>query len=160
MTVTDDDGGVSPTRTATVVVLGTSQYAGGLGWWQTDYRRIVQRHTDAERLCLLATVRALSTVFDEHRALSTVENGATVLWPKNNKSKRDTFDSHLLTLWLNVASGSVGLSEPLDADGNGSTETTIGAFVLAAETTRNAVTPNSTVLPPLKDVIEEINESH
>ena len=160
VTVTDDDGGTSPTRTATVVVLGTSTDAGGLGWWQTDYRGIVQRHTTAEKLCLLSTVRTLSTVFDEHRALTTVADGAKVLWPKNNKTKRDTFDSHLATLWLNVASGSVGLSEPLDADGDGSTETTIGAFVLAAETTRNSVSPNSTQLPPLKDVLEDINESH
>ena len=75
-------------------------------------------------------------------------------------SKRDTFDSHLLTLWLNVASGSVGLGEPLDADGDGSTETTVGAFVLAAETTRNSVSPSSTQLPALKDVIERVNETH
>ncbi|MFQ6173154.1 S8 family serine peptidase [Oryzobacter sp. R7] len=157
---TDDDGGASPIRTGTVVVLGTSTDAGGLGWWQTDYRGIVPRHSTAEKLCLLSTVRTLSTVFDEERPLTTVAHGEKVLWPKHNASKRDTFDSHLLTLWLNVASGSVGLGEPLDADGDGSTETTVGAFVLAAETTRNSVSPSSTQLPALKDVIERVNETH
>ncbi|WP_392545238.1 S8 family serine peptidase [Oryzobacter telluris] len=134
--------------------------ARGLGRWQADYRRLVRRHADAGRVCLLAAVRAQSTVFDEHRPFTTVEDAARVLWPKNPRARRDTFDAHLAALWLNVASGAVRLSQPLDADGNGTTETTVGAFVRAAETTRNSVSRSATVLTRLKGVIARVNRTH
>ena len=62
-------------------------------------------------------------------------------------------------MWLDVATGSVALSAPLDADGNGSSETTVGAFLLAAEHTRNVSSATSSRLPPLTTVLARIAAS-
>ena len=69
---------------------------------------------------------------------------------------RTTLDAELLTVWLDVATGSVPLTKPLDADGNGTTETTVGAFLLATESTRNASSATSPALAPLTTVLRRI----
>lgn len=155
--VADDDGGLSPARTRTVVVLGTSTTRHGLAWWQGEYRGLTSALTTADRSCLLSTARTLSTVFAERRALATTTDAVAVLRPPSPASARATFDAHLLTVWLDVATGSVALAKPLDADGNGSTETTVGAFLRAAEGTRNAVSATSSALPPLTTTLRRIS---
>lgn len=156
---TDDDGGASPTRRRTVVVLGTSTARHPTSWWSSEYRGLTSALTSAERTCLLSTARELSTVFAEKRALSTSADAVAVLRPSSPATARATFDARLLAVWLDVATGSVALSAPLDADGNGSSETTVGAFLLAAEHTRNVSSATSSRLPPLTTVLARIAAS-
>lgn len=153
----DDDGGRSARRTRTVVVLGTSTTPHGLAWWRDGYRGTTATVSAADRPCLLATARTLSTVFAEQRALTTTADAVAVLAPASPATNRSRFDAQLLTVWLDVATGSVPLGQPLDADGNGSTETTVGAFLLSAESTRNAASASSGALPPLTTVLTRIS---
>jgi subtilisin family serine protease len=153
---TDDDGGTSPTRGRTVVVLGTSTVPRSLAWWQSEYRGLTSSLTSAERACLLSTARTLSTVFAEQRALSTATDAVAVLRPSAPATPRATLDAALLTVWLDVATGAVPLAKPLDADGNGTTETTVGAFLLTTEATRAASSATSPALAPLTTVLRRI----
>ena len=153
---TDDDGGASPTRKRTVVVLGTSTVPRPLAWWQAEYRGLTSNLTTAQRSCLLSTARTLSTVFPERRALSSPTDAVAVLRPSAPVTPRATLDAELLAVWLDVATGSLPLAKPLDADGNGTTETTVGAFLVSAETTRNAASASSSALPPLTTVLRRI----
>ena len=123
---TDDDGGVSPARGRTVVVLGTSTTRHPRAWWSSEYRGLAASLTAADRTCLLSTARTLSTVFPEQRALTTAADAVAVLRPTAPATARSTFDSHLLAVWLDVASGAVDPFAPFDADGDGSPETTVG----------------------------------
>ncbi|MFZ1410644.1 MAG: S8 family serine peptidase [Micropruina sp.] len=160
LSVTDDDGG-SDSDSAQVIILGTSTDAGTLGVWQTDYRdKRSKLHTTAEKLCLLSTVRVLSTVFSEKVALSSIANGVSVLYPKNTKNARDQFDAHLLALWLNVADGSIALSDPVDTDGIGGPDTTVGALILAAEAVRTSASPSNATLTMYKNIFEAINAAN
>jgi hypothetical protein len=153
---TDDDGGASATRRRTVVVLGTSTARRSTSWWSSEYRGLTSSLTTAERTCLLSTARELSTVFAEKRALSTATDAVAVLRPASPTTARTALDARLLAVWLDVATGSVALTQALDADGNGSTETTVGAFLLAAEHTRNVSSATSSRLPPLTTVLTRI----
>lgn len=154
---TDDDGGVSSTRTRTVVALGTSTARLGRVWWQAEYRGLTDGLTSTQRACLLSTTRTLSTVFGETRALATTTDAAAVLRPAAPASARAAFDAQLLAVWLDVATGSIPLARPLDADGNGTKETTVGAFLLSAEATRNTVAATSPALPPLTAVLRAVS---
>ena len=154
---TDDDGGASPTRARTVVVLGTSTTRRPLAWWSAEYRGLTSALTAAERSCLLSTARTLSTVFPEKRALTTSTDAVRVLRPAAPATPRATFDARLLVVWLDVATGAVDPFAPFDADGNGSPETTIGAWLLAAERTRNASSATSGALAPLTSVLTRIS---
>ena len=69
-----------------------------------------------------------------------------MLRPARSATVRSSFDAHLLAAWLDVASGSVDPFAAFDADGNGSRETTVGAFLLAAEHTRNTSPATSPAL--------------
>ena len=82
-----------------------------------------------DRACLLGTARTLSTVFAEKRPLATTADAVAVLRAASPTTARSAFDARLLAVWLDVATGSVALAAPVDADGNGSTETTVGAFL-------------------------------
>ena len=153
---TDDDGGTSPTRSRTVVALGNSTTRRSTAWWSAEYRGATAALSAADRTCLLSTARTLSSVFAEKRALTTSAQAAAVLRPAAPASARSTFDARLLAAWLDVATGSVALGAPLDADRNGTAETTVGAFLLAAEHTRNASSATSKALPPLTAVLTRI----
>ena len=156
--VTDDDGG-SDSESAQVVVLGTETDAGGLGVWQTDFRekRRTQRSVP-EKLCLLSVVRVLSSQFDETVPLGGIAQATEVLFPHHTKNPKDQFDAHLLTLWLNVATGSIGLGDPVDSNGDGTSDTTVGALILAGEAERTSATPDRATLLDFKDLFEGINE--
>lgn len=155
--VTDDDGGTA-SDSAQVVVLGTETDAGTLGVWQTDFRdKRSTRHTVAEKLCLLSVVRVLSSEFDEAVPLTTIAQATAVLFPKGTKNPKEQFDAHLLSLWLNVAAGSVGLGDPVDSDGNGTADTTVGQLILDGEAERTSATPGTDALLDYKDLFEAIN---
>jgi subtilisin family serine protease len=153
---TDDDGGASPTRARTVVVLGTSTTRRPLAWWSAEYRGLTASLTAADRTCLLSTARTLSTVFPEKRALTTGTDAVAVLRPASPTTARSRFDARLLAVWLDVAAGSVDPFAAFDADGNGSAETTVGAWLLGAEATRNASSATASALSPLTSVLTRI----
>ena len=110
----------------------------------------------ADRACLLSTARTLSTVFAEKRPLATTADAVAVLRAASPTTARSAFDARLLAVWLDVATGSVALAAPVDADGNGSTETTVGAFLITAERTRNASSATSSALAPLTSALTRI----
>ena len=141
-----------------VVILGTSTDAGTLGVWQTDYRdKRNTVHTVDEKLCLLSVVRVLSAVFDEKVPLTTIPQAVSALWPKQTKNAENQFDAHLLSLWLNVADGSIALSDLVDADGDGTADSTVGAVIQAGEAARTAANPSQSALTSFKNLFEAIN---
>ncbi len=155
--VSDDDGG-SASDDVQVVILGTSTDAGTLGVWQTDYRdKRSALHTVDEKLCLLSVVRVLSAVFDEKVPLTTIPQAVSALWPKQTKNAENQFDAHLLSLWLNVADGSIALSDPVDTDGDGTADSTVGAVIQAGEAERTAANPSQSALTSFKNLFEAIN---
>lgn len=160
LTLTDDDGG-SGSDTAQVVVLGTSTDAGTLGVWQTDFRdKRSKLHTAAEKECLLSVVRVLSSEFSEVRTLDTINDAATVLYPKNTANPTDQFDAMLLALWLNVADGSIRLSDGVDSDNDGTVDTTVGAVLQSGEALRLSPSPDRSELLRYKSLYEAINAAH
>ncbi len=154
---TDDDGGASPIRSRPVVVIGTSGNRHAAHWWSVAYRGKIASVGAADRPCLLSTARTLSTVFPEQRALATAAEAVAVLQPAKPTTARSTFDAQLLTVWLDVATGAVDLFAPLDADGNGSTETTVAAFLQSAERTRRTSSATSSALARLTPVLVRIS---
>jgi len=84
----------------------------GAGYWSSEYRQVGRPdHTADELLCLLSATRAQSDVFDEAVELTTLDDAVQVLWPARHDERVDAFDRQLLTLWLNVAAGSVALDD-------------------------------------------------
>lgn len=155
--VSDDDGGAA-SDSVQVVILGTSTDAGTLGVWQTDYRdKRSTLHTAQEKLCLLSVVRVLSAVFDEKVPLTTIPQAVSALWPKQTKNAENQFDAHLLSLWLNVADGSIALGDPVDTNGDGTADSTVGAVIVAGETERTAASPSQSALTAFKNLYEVIN---
>ena len=157
VTATDDDGGVSPTDTAAVIITGNATVSKGHGWWLNQYR--VKKSNDftaAELQCYLDIVGYFSLVFSEDKDAST-RAAATLVLQNPAKSPADViFDQHALGAWLNFANGSVSLDTPVDSDGNGSLDSTFGAVMLAAETVR--INPASTAaqIKAQKDIVETI----
>ena len=154
---TDDDGGSSPTRSRPVVVIGTSTNRHASHWWTVAYRGKTASVGAADRPCLLSTARTLSTVFPEQRPLATSADAVAVLQPAKRTTARSTFDAQLLTVWLDVATGAVDPFAPFDADGNGSSETTVAAFLQSAERTRRTSSATSSALPRLTRVLVRIS---
>ncbi len=112
--------------------------------------------TAAELQCYLDIVGAISLVFDEHKDASTRAKATLVL---NNPAKSPAdviFDQQALGAWLNFANGSVELGTPVDTDGNGTLDSTFGAAMLHAETTRVNPASTSAQVKAQKDVVERI----
>lgn len=160
LTVTDDDDG-SDSDSAQVIILGTSTDAGTLGVWQTDFRdKRSKLHTTAEKNCLLSIVRVLSSEFSERVALNTIADATKVLYPKSTNNANDQFDAMLLSLWLNVADGSIKLSDGVDTDGDGTNDSTVGAVIQAGEALRLSANPSRSELLRYKDLYAAINAAH
>lgn len=157
VTATDDDGGVSVTDTAAVVVTGNATVSKGHGWWLNQYRtKSPNDFTPAELQCYLDIVGFFSLVFDEETDASTRAAATKVLNAPAKAPADVIFDQQALGAWLNFANGSVSLSTPVDTDSNGTLDSTFGAVMLTAETVR--VNPASTLaqIKVQKDIIERI----
>ena len=130
----DDDGGVSSVA-APIIVTGNATEVHGQGWWMTEYRGgPPDRYSAGTVQCYLEIVVQLSLVFNT--PLTRAE-AAELLFPQQNHgSALELFDRQLLVAWLSFADGAIGLDDPVDANGDGVTETTFGAVLLAAETIR------------------------
>ncbi|SFR92543.1 Zn-dependent metalloprotease [Microbacterium sp. cf046] len=157
VTAADDDGGVSVTDTAAVVITGNASESKGHGWWLNQYRvKKANDFTAAELQCYLDIVGYFSLVFSEKKDASTRAAATLVL---NNPAKAPAdviFDQHALGAWLNFANGSVSLSTPVDTDKNGTLDSTFGAVMFAAETVRVNPASTSAQIKAQKDIIERI----
>ncbi|MFI8526032.1 discoidin domain-containing protein [Promicromonospora sukumoe] len=103
----------------------------GAGYWTSEYRQVRNPdHTAEELLCLLSAARGQSDVFDEEVGLTSLDDAVRVLWPRHHDERTDGFDRQLLTLWLNVATGSVALDDRVAKYG------TVGDLLAAAEAAR------------------------
>lgn len=124
----------------------------GAGYWTSEYREIKNPdHTTDELLCFLDTTRGQSDVFDEAVDLTTLDDAVQVLWPAKHDELIDVVDRQLLTAWLNVATGSVALDDPI---GGG---VTVGDLLHAAEAVRLDVGATSAELKELKAELEPVN---
>ncbi|MHC2998145.1 hypothetical protein OB08_02495 [Microbacterium sp. HJ5] len=157
LTATDDDGGVSATDTAAVVVTGNATVSKGHGWWLNQYRvKKSNDFTPAELQCYLDIVGHFSLVFSEEKDAST-RAAATLVLQNPAKSPADViFDQHALGAWLNFANGSVSLDTPVDTVGGLAPDTTFGAAMLTAETVRVNPASTSAQIKAQKDIVERI----
>ena len=157
VTAEDDDGGISATDTAAVVITGNATVSKGHGWWLNQYR--VKKSNDftaAELQCYLDIVGYFSLVFSEQKDAST-RAAATLVLNNPAKSPADViFDQHALGAWLNFANGSVSLDTPVDTDKNGTLDSTFGAVMFHAETIRVNPASTSAQIKAQKDIVERI----
>ena len=110
--VDDDDGGHGEDQ-AMVIINGDAGKARSEGYWQHQYSGKGKIDFDRATLeCYLAMVGYMSTVFDEERDASTIEQAYDVLFLKKNRgSEREQFDRELLTVWLNFANGALEFTD-------------------------------------------------
>ena len=154
--VVDDDGGAA-SDSAVVIITGNETEVRGKGWWKNQYRPKPPNHLSEERLlCYLAIVNHMSDVFDEVRSpLATRDDAVDVLFVNGNGgSAEEIFDAHLLTAWLNFASGYYDLDTLVDTNGNGIPDSVFQLVVETAEAARvNPATTRDELLAQ-KDILE------
>jgi hypothetical protein len=151
----DDDGG-SASDEAAVLIVGNAARMRSAGWWVSQYRPHPPNHYTPQVLeCYLDIVVFISTVFDSPLdRLDAVE----ILFPKQNSgTAARLFDRQLLAAWLNFADGAIGLSDPVDTDGDGVNDSSLGAALLAAENVRNNPASTREEVLLQKDILERIN---
>ena len=158
---TDDDGGASGPATIAVLIAGNGDRTRPTGWWHRQYMRGGARADfDLATLeCYLAIARFGSAVFDEATALSDLADAEDALdgaTPKPHHLGR--FDRELLTAWLNLANGAVAFDEPvLDANGDGTLDTTFGEVVAGAEAVRLDPTSTRAEVASQQRILHRIN---
>ncbi|PUB32445.1 sugar phosphate isomerase/epimerase [Promicromonospora sp. AC04] len=124
-------------------------------YWTSEYRQVSNPdYTTDELLCFLSHTRAQSDVFDEVVDLTTMDDALQVLWARNHDEPVDVFDRQLLSLWLNVAAGSVALEDPLVGGG------TVGDLLLAIEAARLDAGATWVDLKEYKKALEAVNTQH
>jgi hypothetical protein len=113
--VNDDDSGHSEDH-AMVLISGDAHRARLEGYWQHQYSGKGNIDFDRATLeCYLAMVSYGSTVFNEVRDASTIEQAYDVLFLKQNQgSEREQLDRELLTVWLNIANGAIEFTDVRD----------------------------------------------
>ena len=155
----DDDGG-SATDQVTVIIAGNASEQRGAGYWQTQYRPRPTAFPEARRVCYLAIVRFMSTVFSEARPLNTVADAFDVMRiDGNGGDAQQKLDRELVAAWLNFANGAFDLTELVDTDGNGTADTPFATVLANAEAVR--LNPAATAAQRLaqRDILERINGS-
>jgi hypothetical protein len=161
LTADDDDGGRGDDE-VTVVVLGNADQVRTAGYWHNQYRPDGGgKFFDAATLqCYLDIVGFFSGVFDEVRDASTAAAATEVLRTDGSSSPTDNLDRQLLALWLNVADGSVGLTDLVDTDGKKGVDTPLGQVLQTAEAVR--LNPNATrkQLVDQATILDRINNRH
>jgi hypothetical protein len=155
----DDDGGTSPVANANVIIVGNASRARSAGYWLTNYSgRGTREFSQATLTCYLSIVRYMSLVFDEARPLASLQDAQAVLFPNQNSgSKREHLDQQLLAAWLNFANGSIGLTELVDTNGDGTPDTAFNTAVAAAEAVRLNPASTDAQLETQKNILERIN---
>ena len=150
----DDDGG-SATAKAVVVVVGNATGMRGSGWWLAQYRPgPPDSFSPATLACYLDIVVQLSIVFNTPL---TRAGAVDILFVNGNDgSAQQLFDEQLLAAWLNFANGAIAFSDLVDTNGDGATDTSFGAALLAAETVRMNPASTRQQLLEQKDILERI----
>ena len=129
----DDDGGSASDQVA-VIIAGNESQERSAGYWQTQYRPRPTALPEARRLCYLAIVRFMSTVFDEDRPLTTIADAFDVMsLAGNGGSELEKLDRELLAAWLNFANGAFDLTETVRM---GNTTDTFANVLATAEAVR------------------------
>jgi subtilisin family serine protease len=152
----DDDGGTAG-DTVKVIVAGNAGEARGLGYWQTQYRPRPTALPEPQRLCYLAIVGFMSTVFDEVRDAGTAAQAFDVMHlAGNGGSETQKLDRALLAGWLNFANGAYDLGELVDTDGDGTADTAFSAVMAAAEAVRTNAASTTSELRAQRQILERI----
>jgi hypothetical protein len=159
----DDDGGVSPTDTAYVIIVGTAEQAKHAGYWQHQYSGHGRIDFDEPTLqCYLDITGFVSNVFNEARNASTIPAAHDVLFmQQNGGSELEKLDRQLLTVWLNFANGAMGYLEMFDTDNHGGPDTTLADIMGTAEAVRlNPASTNNQIRKQTQLLIKIINKAN
>jgi hypothetical protein len=152
----DDDLG-SASDDVAVIIAGNESRERGPGDWQTQYRPRPTALPEARRLCYLAIVRFMSTVFSEQRALGTAAQAFDVLsLVGNGGDAEQKLDRELLVAWLNFANGAFDLDEVVDT---GSGSDTFANVLAAAEAVRLNPASTSKQLLDQRNILARMNGS-
>jgi hypothetical protein len=151
----DDDAGLA-SQTAKVIIVGNATSNRSAGYWYQAYGRN-KDFSDARLNCYLQIVSFMSLVFNEKTNASTIALATAILNPPGKMTTKLQFDRQLLAAWLNFANGSIALGTPIDTNGDGSTDSTFGAAVQAAEAVRLNASSTDAQLNVQKDIMERIN---
>lgn len=151
----DDDDGGTTSSTVKVIITGNATKNRSAGYWQTQYRLTSgSKFTQEQLSCYLKITAFMSRVFNERTDASTLALARAVLAPPTTKTTAEQqLDRQLLAVWLNFANGSIDLTSPVDANGDGVNDSTFAAALAAAEAVR--LDPAATKAQ--KTILERIN---
>lgn len=151
----DDDGGMSPTDTVKVLIVGTTPKGQSDGWWQKQYGRNGKPAFDDQTLnCYLQIDAFVSNTFNEKRDASTIAKAFDVLKMGGGTTKLDQLDRDLIVAWLNFANGAVGYNEVVDAKG---TPRPFSAAMATAEAVRNNPASTAKQIDAQRQIVHHIN---
>lgn len=152
----DDDGGTA-TDSVKVIITGNETKERSSGYWQTQYRPRPTALPEARRLCYLAIVGFVSTVFDEARDAATVAAAFDVMFlGGNGGSELQKLDRELLTAWLNFANGAFGYAELFDTDNDGVADTQFAAILATAEAVRLNPASTTAQLQAQRSILQQL----
>ncbi len=148
----DDDGGAA-SDTVKVIITGNESKERHAGYWQTQYRPRPTALPEARRLCYLAIVGFMSTVFNEVRDASTVAAAFDVLFLKQNGgSELEKLDRQLLVAWLNFANGAFDYTEVVNSAGQ-----QFAAVMATAEAVRLNPASTEAQLRAQRNILQHLN---
>lgn len=153
----DDDGGNAADSSVSVIIGGSEDRAFGPGYWQSQYRPRPNALDAATRLCYLAIVRHVSSVFSELRALNTPAQAYDVLHlAGNGGDELEKLDRALLVAWLNFANGAFAYDELVDTDGDGVPDTAFSDALAAAEAVRSNPASTEAELREQRQILQRL----
>lgn len=152
----DDDNGTSA-DTVAVIVTGTSDRRRSAGYWQNVYDPKARGFTTETLLCYLEIAGFVSTVFHVPVDASTIAAAASVLKPGGGTTTEEQFDRQLLAALLNFANGSVGWTQLVDTDADGTPDTPFNAVIANAEAIRLNPASTDAQIEAQKNLLERIN---
>jgi hypothetical protein len=157
---TDDDAGVSPTDTARVIIAGGGTAPMASEHWRHEYVFPLQsQFTIAQLNCFLTITGFTSLVFDETRSASTISQAAAVLSLSKPPAREELrhLDAEILAAWLNFANGSIGWSQLIDTDKNGTGDTAFSVVLANAEAVRNNPASTKKQVLDQRDLLMRVN---
>lgn len=153
--VADDDGG-SGSDSLAKLITGAEECARSHGGWKHNTSSGGKPQVDAATMqAYLDIADFVSEVFSEHVDASTIEKANAVL--SANGTPRARANAEALAAWLNFASGSVGWTELIDTDGDGSGDVAFNALMAQVEATLTDASASKAELVEAKDLAESVN---
>lgn len=165
LTVTDSFNAIGSDERI-IYVLGNGEQGDlrGLGYWKNQFSpkgngkgkgNGAKKVEDAELLHLLTIVNVVSEVFDEQLPLSDIKNGESYLDLKK-ASMRERAVQHTLVAWLNMAYGTIRLTDLVDFDGDGELDLSFAEAMKAIEAVLLDPEASKAQLEQVKDAAENI----